>query len=463
MHRLPSLLFAPLLVAAGEAPAAPAAASTADVAIKVASKLLPGSPAAELRQQALPAWDRPAGEGFTICGRQVAVRVDAKGRLEVDPDGKGFKVVPRSGMVQVKVEREVDGKAKSTVLPLRFTRADDGTWLWRNAGAVGLVIAGEELLAVDLDGDGAFNGAGTDGLIWNGQVYAFPQPGPDERWCTAKHDLTGFRMGPWGESPEVRGRPIATTVPAALGVLQGVNEERVKIGLTPRPENAQLSADLQKHCHYMVGTGKLAHPEDAGTPGYTAEGHAAGMRSILSQGTPADRVAAGMVATLYHRHDVVRPWTAGFGVGYEGRFGGIDGRTDLASPKAEGWPILCPVPEQRNVPARFQSESPDPIAGDKDAGFPVTAYFQGGSLKLVEGTLAPLGKDGKPGPALDCYRFDDSQGGDPTFNRFQHVVCLIAKDPLAMATVYQVRLRIEVDGAARTLAWNFQTEGAGKK
>ena len=51
----------------------------------------------------------------------------------------------------------------------------------------------------------------------------------------------------------------------------------------------------------------LTHPEDKGKPGYSEEGHRAGMRSILGQGHSAEGVASGMVNTYFHRQDVIRP------------------------------------------------------------------------------------------------------------------------------------------------------------
>lgn len=447
--RLALLLPIAVLLRAGE---------VADQTVKTQARLLPGAPAAELRTQVVGPWDKPVGQGFSVGGQTVAVKLDDKGRLSVDAEGKGSfrQVAAKGGTVPLKLTREVAGKPKTVTLTLLFTPAPGGAgWQWRNASAVGLALGGEELLAVDIDGDGAFNGAGTDGLLWHGQLYAFPFPAAGERFCTAKLDLTGLKMGPWGEDPAVQGRPLATTVPEALPVLQGTNEQRVLLGLTPRPEDVKLSADLQQHCAYMAGTGKLAHPEDKGTPGYTPEGHAAGMRSILSQGTAPDQIAARMVETFYHRQDVIRPETTGFGVGYASRFGGIDGRTAMHKEMKPAWPVLCPAPAQRDVPLRFAPEMPDPISGDRDAGFPVTAYFGTKKLKMTTGSIAPLGKDGKPSAALDCYPFDPEKSGNMV--AYQKVVCLIPKDPLAGGTTYRVQMTVEVDGTVRELAWDFTT------
>ncbi|MEK7413409.1 MAG: hypothetical protein AAB263_08835 [Planctomycetota bacterium] len=452
-------LSAGAVLIAGDAASTPTPTPPAvDQKIAVVTKLAPGALGVELSAPILPAWDKPVGDGFTMCGKRIATRLDAKKRLEVDSDGKGsFRQVATGAQLAIKLERDVDGKKRSVTVPVLFTHGSDDVWRWRNVGAMLMQIGDEVLVAVDVDGDGQFNSPNVDGLLWQGQMYAFPLPPADERWCTAKLDLTGFKMGPWGENAEVMGRKLTTTVSDALPVLQGVNKERVKIGLTPRPENPASSAAAQKHCHYMALNNQLAHPEDANKPGYSAEGHASGMRSILGSGTPADQLGLRMVQTFYHRQDVIRPQTRGFGVGYDQRYGAIDGRGDLIATMPVVWPVLCPARDQRGVLTHFANESPDPINGDREAGFPITAYFGTNKLKLVEGTMTPVGKDGTPGAAVDCYTFDPQQGGSPNFNSFQKVVGLIAKDPLQSGVIYRVVLKIEVDGKAQTLDWVFQT------
>jgi hypothetical protein len=187
------------------------------------------------------------------------------------------------------------------------------------------------------------------------------------------------------------------------------------------------------------------------------------MRSILSRGTPSDRVAAGMVGTYFHRQDVIRPDVLAFGVGYEGNFGGIDGRSKMGDSKSVLWPILCPVPGQTGVPTRFNREAPDPIPGDQEAGFPITAYFGTASLKLKSHSLKALPAPGAPsklGTPVECYAYDPVSGTESGMTKYQRVVAIIPKDPLASNVEFEVTFEVEVAGQPWTKTWRFNTNPA---
>jgi hypothetical protein len=279
-------------------------------------------------------------------------------------------------------------------------------------------------------------------------------------------EFSELKLGALGETPSVQGKPLATTVPAALAILKGINEERVELGLTPRGEDVKLSADLQKHCKYMAMNNTLTHPEDKGKPGYSEEGHKAGMRSILGQGHSADGVADGMVRTYFHRQDVIRPNTTAFGVGLEGAFSGIDGRSATTKAPETMWPVLCPVPGQSGVGTTYAKEAPDATPGDTSAGYPVTVYFGTSNLKLKEGTLKllvpgaaqlPAGAKAPPGTPVDCYPFDPQTGASADMTKYQSCVALIPKDPLKVNADYEVSITVEVAGKPWTKTWRFNT------
>ena len=294
--------------------------------------------------------DRPVGDGLTLGGVVMPAKVNEKGALELDVknDGKFRTLSGKREIVPVSVQGEGD-KPKSLTLKLEFHKREDGAWVYRNLTTLHVQIGAEQFVIVDANGNGSYSDAKADGMAWEGKTWLFPLPGEHERWCSATMEFTALQLGPVGENPSVKGKPLATSNPAALPILKGVNEERVEIGLTPRPEDVKLSADLQKHCRYMAANNSLTHPEEAGKPGYSEDGHKAGMRSILGRGQSAERVAAGMVGTYFHRQDVIRPNTIAFGVGIEGAFTGIDGRSSLGQAPAHYWPVLCPVPGQSSV------------------------------------------------------------------------------------------------------------------
>jgi hypothetical protein len=424
---------------------------------------------ARYEAQLLGDLDRPVGEEITLAGVQYAAEVDDKGNLKLDTKGdERFRTITKREVVSFTVKGETD-KARTATLKLEFRKKEDGSWVYRNLTQMTVQIGAEAFVIVDANGNGAYNDARADGMAWHGHTWLFPLPSIAERWCTPTMEITSLDFGTLGENPSAKGRPLATTVPAALPVLKGVNEERVKIGLTPRPEDVKLSAELQKHCVYMQMNNILTHPEEAGKPGYSKEGHEAGMRSILSRGMGAEGVAFGMVGTYFHRQDVIRPHTVAFGVGYEGSFGGIDGRSAMGKAPAHYWPVLCPVPGQRDLPLHYGKEAPDACPGDAQAGYPITVYFGTSSLKLTSHSLKAVGgaPQAKPAPgaappggAIDCYVYDPQTGVSSDMTRYQQCVCIIPKDPLRANTEYEVSMQVEVGGKPWSKTWRFTT-GAG--
>lgn len=443
-------------------------AASPDKPIKVVAVLQdrPGT----FQSQLVGPLDRPVGDGLTLAGKTHPARINDKGALEIDVEGNGkFRTLGKREVVSFTVKGEGE-KPKSATLKIEFRKPEDGPWVCRNLTVLALMIGTEAFFIADADVDGTYNGAGKDGMAWEGQTWLWPLPAEDERWCSATMDFAGIKLGPLGEAPSVEGRPLATTTPAALPVLKGVNEERVRIGLTPRPEDVRLSEELQKHCRYMAANNTLAHPEDKNKPGFSEEGHQAGMRSILSQGMPASEVAFGMVTTYFHRQDVIRPNTLAFGVGYEGAFGGIDGRSKLRPAPSNYWPVLCPVPGQQDVGLFYGKEAPDACPGDNASGYPITVYFGTSSLKLVSHELRAVGPANAPPvplpkgaklPVVECYVYDPQTGPHCEFTKFQQCVCLIAKDPLKANTLYEVSLEVDVAGKPWSKTWRFSTGTGG--
>ncbi len=410
---------------------------------------------ARYEAQLLGDLDRPVADGIFLGTTQYAAEVDDKGNLKLDTKAEDrYRTITRREIVSFPVKGDTD-KSRSATLKLEIRKREDGEWVYRNLTQMTVQIGQEAFVVVDANGNGAYNDPRQDGMAWHGQTWLFPLPTSAERWCTPTMEITGLEFGSLGDAPVAKGRPLATTVPAALPVLKGVNEERVKLGLTPRPEDPKLSAELQKHCVYMQLNNTLTHPETPGRPGYSKEGHEAGMRSILSRGMDAARVAHGMVDTYFHRQDVIRPHTVAFGVGYEGSFGGIDGRSAMGKAPPSYWPVLCPVPGQQNVGLMYGKEAPDACPGDNAAGYPITAYFGTPNLKLTSWSLKSTAAG-----AVDCYVFDPTQGVSNDMTRYQQCVCIIPKDPLRANTEYEVSLQVEVGGKPWSKTWRFTT-GAG--
>jgi len=439
-----------------------------DKALKV--QVVPQDVPGHWQAQLLGDLDRVVGDKVEFGGQTMPAKVNDKGALELDVknDGKPRTLSSKREIVTVALKGSGE-KPKSINAKLEFRKNDEGKWVYRNLTQLHVVIGSEQFVVVDANSNGSYNDAGADGMAWEGRSWLFPLPAESERWCSATMEFTGLQFGSLGESPTVKGKALATTVVAALPILKGVNEERVEIGLTPRPEDERLSADLQKHCKYMEMNKTLTHPEDKGKPGYTDEGNKAGMRSILGQGSPPDRIAENMVGTYFHRQDVIRPGTLAFGVGVEGAFTGIDGRSSMTKVPEHAWPVLCPVPGQSGVGTTYGKEAPDATPGDNSAGYPITVYFGTSALKLKEHRLtalppgamqAPAGAKLPPGTPIDCYAFDPGQGASADMTKYQACVCIIPKDPLKVNVDYEVSMTVDVAGKPWSRTWRFSTNVA---
>jgi hypothetical protein len=459
-----ALASAKLVSVAAPAPAIPPVPAAAPADKAFSARAAVAAAPASIESQLIDL-DRPVGEAIEMAGVRIPARLTDKGQLELALfSEKSFSPCRDGQIVGVTLKREESKRSLPVKLLIR--KQADGTWTYRNITSLALQIENETLLVVDGNGNGIYNEPNADGLAMAGGVYAFPLPAPDERWCTPEREVTGLAFGPWGEEAKASGRPVSSRVPEALDVLKGVIAERLKIGLTPRPEDPKLSEAIQKHCEYMAKTGDFGHGEDAAKPGYTPEGKASAGRSILSNGTPPPHVAARMVMTYFHRIDVIRPDTMTFGVGYAGRYGGIDGRAGIGRDRSgrKLWPVLCPAPGQVDVALTYSTEMPNATPGDTSAGYPISIQFQTGRIQLAGCTLReapPSGPVPASAPAIEYYPFDPKTGAASNMTAYLRCACIIPKDPLKPKTTYEVTFNVELDGKPWTRTWRFTTRAAG--
>jgi len=427
--------------------------------------------------QMLGTLDQPVGSELKLPGLIIPTAVDEKGALRLTLGENNVRTISgKSGTAHFSLKNE---QGRSFRVGLLFQKTEERGWTVRNLTTLHITPGKDEtdtFVIVDANANGVYNEVGVDGVVWKGYIGVFPLPGAGEVWCTPNLEIHELKMGPWGEECEIRGRAISTLTAGGRRVLAGVNQERMKLGLPTRPEDPELSKAAQAHTHYMALNDTLTHPEDPNKPGYSKEGHESGMRSILAMGHPPELAAFGHICTLYHRIDVIHANTRAFGVAAEnsktGRpYSTIDGRTNRGPDNPAWYPILCPRPEQENVPTHFNLESPDPIKGDREAGFPITASFATQNLQLLSHSLrlvedlsrskdAKTAKKGKKGDeegneSIECYTF---QAGADTFMSMGRMVALIAKDPLRPHAVYEVSMKVSVDGKEWARTWRFTTQ-----
>jgi len=259
----------------------------------------------------------------------------------------------------------------------------------------------------------------------------------------------------------------ASSEAATQQVLARVNEIRKLAGLDAVELDPELHRACRNHARYLVlnlehpaVAGLGAHDEDLSLPGATKEGKEAGKKSVIALGDhdPRDSID-GWMDTLYHRVPMLEPNLKRVG------FGAAKGKgwmsvLNVSTGKTQGRPreVLYPVPDQKDVPLQFPpgGEIPDPIPDDKDkqAGYPITAFFPFNSpLVNATGSLKEAG-----GNALEVWFSSPEKPANSKYVTHQgNTVCLIAKDPLKPATKYTVEIAGTREGKKWEKTWSFTT------
>ena len=131
-------------------------------------------------------FDRPVGDKIDFGGQSIPAKVNDKGGLELDlkNDGKPRTISGKREVVSVALKGTGD-KPKALNAKLEFRKNDDGKWVYRNLTQLHVVIGAEQFVVVDANGNGAYNDAGADGLVWEGRTWLFPLPAETERWASA--------------------------------------------------------------------------------------------------------------------------------------------------------------------------------------------------------------------------------------------------------------------------------------
>jgi hypothetical protein len=273
---------------------------------------------------------------------------------------------------------------------------------------------------------------------------------------------------------------LAATLPAedpapapetAQQVLEKVNAFRKKAGLAPVVLDAALSKGCQNHASYLLQNkdnpatrGLGAHDEDPALPGYTEEGKKAGKSSDIHFIDPV-RAVDGWMASLFHRTPILEPSLAKIGFGaVENPDRGWFVVVDVASGKTgkgkagKNPATVYPADKQKDVPARFGGEVPNPIPEDKDheAGYPITAQFPAGT-PVKEASVGLKDADGK---LLECWISSPEKPADARYQR--NTICAISKDALKAGATYTVMMAAKVGGRPWAMEWTFSVESEAK-
>ena len=247
-----------------------------------------------------------------------------------------------------------------------------------------------------------------------------------------------------------------------------VNAYRAASGLTPVVENAVWSSGSRNHSCWMLLNG-IAHDEQPGTAGYSADGDAAGNSANVAVSSNAGAVARSHIELWmsgpFHAIGVLRPaWRqAGFGTcasppnptNTQWRSAatldvvrGIDG----AAPKPTS-PVYFPGDGATTRLTRFIAESPDPRTfcgwSGQSVGLPLIALLP----SPHNGAVATL--DGPNGPIPTCVLTrSNTSGVASSILGGDNAVVVIPSTPLTAGSYRVAALTDNGQGAN----WSFTVD-----
>ena len=266
--------------------------------------------------------------------------------------------------------------------------------------------------------------------------------------------------------------PVMTGDMATDGI-SWMNFRRAQAGLAALQRNSSIDRAAQAHANYQQLNNVVTHDETAGLPGYTgkyaperliaagytftAGGYAEGEVIAATVARDGFAAAEGLMAAIYHRFVILEPVFTQAGIASATRSGGytwltanlIDNKNSRAP--ASGRMIVWPFPDQQNVRVNFFSnqESPDPIAGRDEVGFPVSVQADiGARVKVENFTLRARGKMPLAARLLESETDADTP---------QSGAAIIPLLPLLPATTYDVEFNGSVDGIILSRSWSFAT------
>jgi len=247
---------------------------------------------------------------------------------------------------------------------------------------------------------------------------------------------------------------------------------RLSVGLGVVTEDPALSRGCARHLDYLtqlsaeLGSAQLAHEEDLSKPYASAEGHEAGINSVLSirDGEIASAID-GWMDTLYHRLPLIHPGLTRIGVAVQGRYAclqyrpGTDG--SVRAPHEIYWPP-ADVDETSRQFGGFESPCPtvdDPFSSGScppSAAIASIGLHGWGALSAVTATLRNV----DTGADVPLYRvyYD---GGPSDHEQRGYLDGHIALVPPANSSLdlalYEATANVTLAGTAQSFRWRFRT------
>jgi uncharacterized protein YkwD len=267
------------------------------------------------------------------------------------------------------------------------------------------------------------------------------------------------------------GAPVMTGNTALDGA-NWINYRRQQVGLAALADNSKIDAAAQGHSNYLRVNNTVTHDQTAGQPGFTgvqlgdrlaAAGYtlvrpfAYGEVISATSSTSGFYQAEELIAAIYHRFVMFEPLFREIGTGAASGSSGYTYFTaDMATSGGYGTSVgrgkvvVYPFNNQTKVPVNFFSdnESPDPVPGQNEVGYPVSVHTDITSVLLVQ-SFSIQRRGGSPLPVRSL----NNANGAPTAS----AAAIIPLAVLTAGTTYDVSFSGTVDGIAVSRTWSFAT------
>lgn len=275
--------------------------------------------------------------------------------------------------------------------------------------------------------------------------------------------------------PQQPGAP-ALTNDIALDGYNWINYRRGLLGLSILTRNSRIDAAAGAHSSYLRINNVVSHDETSGLPGFTGANLGERLQTagyvltrpyaygeVISATTNGSGFyqAEELITAIYHRFAIFEPIFREMGTG-AATASGSNGYTyftaDMAANNGygaglgRGNVVSYPADKQASVPVNFfsDSESPDPVPGQNEVGYPISVHADiTATLTVQSFTVAPRG-GGALATRLLSHAVDTETPAQ--------AAAIVPLAVLKAATTYDVSFRGQADGVAVARDWSFTTK-----
>lgn len=261
------------------------------------------------------------------------------------------------------------------------------------------------------------------------------------------------------------------------------NFRRGQLGLAAVARNPRIDAAALGHSNYQKANNVITHEQTPGKPGFTGvtvsdrlsaagyslprDNYAYGEVISSTSSTSGFKAGEDLIAAIYHRFLVFEPMFKEAGAGAATVAGGSTYFTTefaaigLDAGLGSGSVVTYPFDGQQRVPVNFFSdnESPDPVPGRNEVGYPISVHANIVSNVLVDSfTVRARGGQSLPVQLLVGVANPKTPSVPVDEHASPSAAAIIPLAPLGHGTIYDVQFTGSVDGVPVSRAWSFTTQ-----